>query len=109
MAEYLFSPFSTHCLLCLQSAQAKAADQSAADYAELKEARKQIGALRKQVAVLESKFLKSAPGRGKGKNLGHVYDGDSLKREPVPTSPDAMRCEHCKELIDAQVNAHIQV
>lgn len=95
-------------VICVQSAQAKAEEQSAADYAALAEARKELGTLRKQVAVLESKFLKP-PGRGKGKNLGHVYDGEDLKRDRPPAGSDAVRCQHCQEVIDAQVNAYVQV
>lgn len=95
----------------MQSAEAKAAEQCAADYAELAEARKKIDFLQKQGKVLDSKSPKSRQGRGKGKHLGHVYDGDYLRRDGHPDNAEAgaARCEKCKEAEEkAQAQTQVQ-
>jgi hypothetical protein len=94
-----------HCSSYVQSAQAKAEEEYAAIFAELAEARQQIDALKKQVHAPECKASKPGSGRSKGKNFADVYDGN-----PPPPSPDGpVCCEHCKGVIDSQVETLTQV
>jgi hypothetical protein len=67
--------------LPVQEENASLAKQSAADHAAFAGARKEITALKRQNAELQSKLARSQFSRSKGKTFADVYRGDTMKRD----------------------------